>query len=366
MKRKISIVGLVGALVIAALIGGTVAHSCGNGAGLAAFVLALAVPVLKPWFDIKRPAGFGSLAALQKEVWQDHIEGNMFKDNEFLLMSTDASQYTLQGKVVHIPQAGGLPTVEKDRSSLPATVQTRTDTDVTYTLSPYTSDPILIPNAETYELSYSKRESVLAEHENALRERTADEMLIIWAPTAAGNILRTTGDSVAPHITGQTGNRLKVTTKDLKAAQKLLNKQKVPKTDRYCLMSADMYDQFTDSMTESQYRDFSAAMDVKTGVVGMLFGFKIMQRSDTVVYNTGATAVNAYGAVVAATDNDAVLCWQKDAVERAVGDITFFEHQGDPTYYGDVYSFEVRFGGRKRRDDQKGIVAIVQAADTAS
>jgi hypothetical protein len=60
--------------------------------------------------------------AIQKEIWQDHIEGNLFKNNEFLLASTDAGQYVLQGKVVHIPQSGATATVVKNRSSVPATV----------------------------------------------------------------------------------------------------------------------------------------------------------------------------------------------------------------------------------------------------
>ena len=94
--------------------------------------------------------------AIQREIWQDHIEGNLFKNNEFLLASTDAAQYVLQGKVVHIPQAGALPNIVKNRSSLPGTIVQRADTDITYSLDEYTSDPILIPYAETIELSYSK------------------------------------------------------------------------------------------------------------------------------------------------------------------------------------------------------------------
>ncbi len=123
-----------------------------------------------------------------------------------------------------------------------------------------------------------------------------------------------------------------------------------------------MYDQLITSLGETQYRDFSEAIDPKTGVLGMLYGFKIMQRADVVVYNELADEVNAYAVPGAATDNDAVLCWQKDAVERALGSITFFERANDPLYYGDVYSFEVRMGGRRRRSDNKGIIAIVQEA----
>jgi hypothetical protein len=41
-----------------------------------------------------------------------------------------------------------------------------------------------------------------------------------------------------------------------------------------------------------------------------------------------------------------------------------FQKQGDPQYYGDVYSALVRFGGRKKRIAAEGIGAIVQ--DTAA
>jgi hypothetical protein len=359
MKKTISIKGLVSMLIVSSLIAGMVQMQLGNVAGVLAMVVLMAVAMAAPML----PKVNGThVAGIAREVWQDHIEGNMFKNNEFVLASVDAGQYVLQGKIVHIPQAGGVATVVKSRSSLPATVTQRTDTDVTYDLYPYSSDPILLPNAEKFELSYNKRESVLSEHEAALNERAADEILITWAPTAAGNIVRTTGDAVAAHLADTTGNRNKITTADLKAAQLKLNKQNVSKTDRYALFSSDLLNQLTDDMTQTQYRDFSAAFDSKNGVLGMLYGFKIMERSETVSYNEGATAVNAYGAAAAATDNDAVICWQKDAVERAVGSIKFFERTDDPTYYGDVYSFEVRVGSRKRRNDQKGIVAIVQSA----
>lgn len=301
--------------------------------------------------------------AIQREIWQDHIEGNLFKNNEFLLASTDAAQFILHGKVVHIPQAGLTATIVKNRSSIPATVVTRTDADITYSLDEYTSDPILIPYAETFELSYNKRESVLSEHEASLRQTIADNILVSWSPTAAGSYLRTTGAATAAHLTSGTGNRKKLTAKDLKAAQLQLNKQNVPMEGRYALMSADMFQQLTDDLSVNDYRDFSAAYNIKDGVLGRLFGFNIMMRSGVVTYtNDTVPVVNAYGATAAADDNDAVLCWQCDALERAVGDVKFFERIDDPTFYGNVYSLSVRMGGRKRRSDAKGVVAIIQAA----
>jgi hypothetical protein len=302
--------------------------------------------------------------AIQKEIWQDHIEGNLFKNNEFLLASTDAGQYVLQGKVVHIPQAGAAATVVKNRSSVPATVVQRTDTDITYVLDEFTTDPILIPNAETFELSYNKRESVLGEYESSLRQTVADNLLIDWSPSAAtGLVIRTTGVSTSTHLTGTTGNRKKFTVNDLKNAQLQLNKQNIPMEGRYSLISADMFQQLTDDMSATQYRDFSAAYDVKDGVLGRLFGFNIMMRGGVVTYTDDtAPVVNAYGAAANTDDNDGVLCWQISAVERALGQISFYERIGDPTFYGDIYSVGVRMGARKRRNDAKGIVAIVQAA----
>lgn len=302
--------------------------------------------------------------AIQKEIWQDHIAGNLFKNNEFLLASTDASQFVLQGKVVHIAQAGALATVEKNRSSLPATVVQRTDGDVTYSLDEYTTDPILIPNAESFELSYNKRESVLGEYEASLRQTIADNLLVTWSPTGAtSTMIRTTGTSTTTHLGGTTGNRKKLTVSDMKRAQLLLNRQNVPMEGRYALLSADMFQQLTDDMSITQYRDFSAAYDIKDGVLGRLFGFSIMMRGGVVTYdNDTLPVVNAYGAAADAADNDGVLCWQVGSVERAIGDISFFERIGDPTYYGDVYSVGVRVGGRRRRNDAKGIVAIVQDA----
>jgi hypothetical protein len=98
-------------------------------------------------------------------------------------------------------------------------------------------------------------------------------------------------------------------------------------------------------------------------IVGRLFGFNVMMRSGVVTYdNSTLPVVNAYMAEADAADNDGLLCWQTGAIERALGQVSFFERVGDPLYYGDVYSVSVRVGGRIRRQDAMGIIAIVQDA----
>lgn len=293
--------------------------------------------------------------AIQREIWQQHIVEKIYAANPHLSLCVNADQYVLAGKVVHIPQAGASPGVKKNRTELPAKVTRRTDIDVTYAIDEFTSDPVHIPNADTAELSYDKRASVLLDTQLALNEVVGISMLYNWAPTAS-RLIRTTGAPVNAHI-GK-GKRQKMALKDLKAAQLQMNKDNIPADGRYAMLDADMLDQFTDGLTESQYRDYSRAYDEKNGVVGKLYGFNILSRSYVLSYK--GLAVNAPEDELHDASCAAILCWHTSAVERALGDNKFFEDEGNPQYYGDIYSALVRMGGRKRREDQKGVVAIVQ------
>ena len=84
-----------------------------------------------------------------------------------------------------------------------------------------------------------------------------------------------------------------------------------------------------------------------------------MMRSEVGVY-TKTLVKKEDGAEGAATDLAAGLAWHENSVCRALGEVNAFENEKDPTYYGDIYSFLVRAGGRPMRQDVKGLVAIVQ------
>jgi hypothetical protein len=138
--------------------------------------------------------------AIQKEIWVNAIVGNLFKDNPFVRIAQNHDQYVLAGKVVHIPQAGDVPEVIKNRTVFPAVATRRTDVDIVYTLDEFTSTPTHIQNAEMVELSYDKIMNVLQEHLEKINEVSADELLYRWAfglPTT--NMLLTTGDAVGTH-----------------------------------------------------------------------------------------------------------------------------------------------------------------------
>jgi Phage capsid protein len=303
----------------------------------------------------------GSLmAGISVEMWVEQIIGNLFKDNSFLNKCFDESANVLGGAIVHIPQAGALPNVVKNRSVYPAVSIQRTDNDANYVLEVYTTDPTHIPLASTLEISYDKMNSVLAEHIAVINEVVADDILFKWAPTVAGNVLRTTGAAVSTALAPTaTGTRLKFLKDDLRRAQAAMNKAKIAKEDRYALMPTDILSQLMED-PDLIKRDYGNEVDIVNGVVLKLYGFNIMERSDTTVYSTAALP-KAPGALGATTDNLAVICWQKNAVAKALGTVDFFENIKDALYHGDVYSVLLKAGARQRRLNGAGVIAIVQA-----
>lgn len=306
------------------------------------------------------PMPSGVAYGLVLETWAKYIIDRFWKDNGFLKNAYDDSGYVLQGRIVHIPQIGSKPVVVKNRNVFPATAVRRADTEVTYALDEYTTDPTHIANIDAMHLSYSKQDSVLGDHMSTLTETVADDMLIKWAANAG--LVKTTGGAAATQvspITGQTGNRLAFNHKDLQKLMIKMNADGVPKQDRYVMIDDNMFEAFYDSLSDTNAKDFSRYADAADGVIGKLHGFNILTRS-SVLAATNADAIKAMGAALGATDNLASIAWHKNSVAFAIGDKKLFQDMNNPLYYGDIHSVLVMAGGRVRRNDGKGIYAIAQ------
>jgi hypothetical protein len=310
--------------------------------------------------------------ALLQEVWSKEIQENLYMGNEFMKMATDHSMW-VKYKTVHVPQAGATSTVEQNRSVFPATIGSRTDSELTYSLNQYTADPILIQNIEELQISYDKRKSVLMNMMSQLQFVVATQTLYAWAPSGASRIVQTTGTAVAtnlPHSTA-TGNRKMITALDITAVKKILDADNIPQQGRILLVPQYMYnvDILNISGIIQAYAFGSPVMP--NGVVARLMGFDIMIRSEVLVYdNTGTPvikAINGDGSLTsaAATDQGAALAFHPNYVAHALGSITPYYNagsngQGLPEYYGSIFSAEVMHGASKLRTDQKGVVALVQ------
>ena len=300
--------------------------------------------------------------AVQKELWQNTIIEGLFADNSFLSKAVNDDMYVNMGKKVHIPNAGAPSGVVVNRTELPGKVEKRNDSDVEYSLDELTTNPILIPNADTVELSYSKRNSVISQDRAKLIEKASEQMLYNWAPNSNG-FARTSGSAVAAHTASATGNRKAVTRKDIIELMNRFNSQDIPQTGRYLLLDAIMYGQLLEDLTETDKNMFLASADAQKGILGQLYSFNIMMRSQVLRYATAGT-LSKWSEAGAATDNAAGLAWYEGSLSRALGEVKMFGKDEDPTYYGDIYSFLVRVGGKCRRADKKGVIALVQASAT--
>lgn len=296
--------------------------------------------------------------ALQKEIWLRDIVKALFPDDSFATKAINDDAFVVEGKKVHVPNAGAPSGVKKNRAEVPAKVMTRTDTDVDYTLDEFTSDPIHIPDADTVQLSYDKRQSVIAQDTSEIMRVAHESLLQNWAPAAA-RCVRTTGAAKAAHLAAATGNRKALTADDVLTLQMKFDLDNVPANDRFLLLDAVMYAQLLNSLSNSDKIGFFQAADVKRGIVGNLYGFNIMKRSTVLRYAVADGAVTGVTDANAATDCAAGLAWQATCVRRALGEVKMFDESGSPTYYGDIFSFLVRCGGCISRADKKGVAAIV-------
>lgn len=296
--------------------------------------------------------------AIQREIWIDSIVEGLFADNSFLSKAFNADEFVNMGRTVHIPNAGAPSKTKKNRNSFPADVNTRADVDLTFNLDEFTTDPIRIPHADTVELSYNKRESVLRQDKAALQEAVAKSIIYSWLPEKK-HCVETTGTAVDAHSPKATGKRKALCRTDVENLMTKFNADNVPQEGRYLLLDAYMYDQLLGDLTSVQSQAFLGSADARRGILGKLFSFNIMMRSEVAVYGEGIVKKGESDGG-AATDLAAGLAWHENSVCRALGEVQAFENEKDPTYYGDIYSFLVRAGGRPMRSDVKGLVAVVQ------
>jgi len=302
-----------------------------------------------------------AMMPLQKEIWETDIQEKLFPGNEFMEHCIDNSAY-VDNKTVHRPQAGTMPGVQKNRSQFPAQVTIATDSDETYEIDPYTTDPIVVQDFDIMQLSYDKRSSILSRHIKVLKDRIAKDLLANWAPSLSSNIVRTSGTADATALAkGATGTRNRLILDDFAALKAVFDDADIPDDgNRFALLQPRMFRQlFTIPELANNFNQNLTSLP--KGVIRELLGFNIIVRSYVPVYDNSGTTVKDSQAISATSDNLACVAWHSDYVDRALGSIKVYEENDSPVYFGDVLSAMVMFGGAKmRQTTQLGVGAIVQ------
>ncbi|MBS9774951.1 MAG: hypothetical protein KGV59_07355 [Tenacibaculum sp.] len=305
-------------------------------------------------------------------MWDNTIQEKLREDNTFLQHVADVGSHNIiNGSIVHLPQAGEPSNVVKNRQTLPATVKQRKDSEVLYKIDEYTTDPVHIKHADTVELSYDKRRSILDQDIAGLSDQVAEGMLTNFIVSPVGdnkalpetNILLTAGAEVTPTFEGATGKRKAYALTDLQRMRNFFLKQKAwNEGQMYALLTPEAITQMfpADSPITATYMQATSEAERRAGIIYKVQGWNILVRGS--VYLMGADkSFKAFGSVADATDTEGCLFWNKNMLEKAIGTTEAFERLGDPTWYGDIYSFLVRMGGRARRKNYEGVGVLMQA-----
>lgn len=289
------------------------------------------------------------------------IKDKLYANAEFVRTAFSHDAF-VNDKTVEIPLSGTLPDVVEDRSSYPIAVTERTDSKQSYNLIEFSLGAIRLPEKDVKELSYDKAASIVSQHMKKLSNSMGLRALYNWAQSSPS--VETTGTAVANIAPPSgTGNRQPLELVDIANAASVLDGQDVSPDKRYLIVPYNVYWNFvTNNKAQLLNLDYNKGMtngDIANGVVAKVYGFNIIVRSYTAVYN-GSDTLKAVGAAAAATDQWAIIGYQADEVCRALGSVKVYLNKDDAIYQGDLYSATVRFNAVQMRGDDTGIVTILQ------
>ncbi|MBL7779938.1 MAG: hypothetical protein JNM22_01890 [Saprospiraceae bacterium] len=298
--------------------------------------------------------------AVNVEMWKREIIERLQLDNRFMAFATDADDMVYGGSVVHIPQSAGPTPTIVNNSTYPLTVVQRGDTDITYALDRFSKQPVLITDIDKAELSYDKMQSVIDEQLGSLLDDVGTWMLYRWAlsipNTTAFRVATSSATTRPAGAAGATGTRKRATEADIIAMKAAFDAANVPMKDRYFVLCASHYNDLLSDTNLKNY--FQNIVNIKDGDIPALHGFKFIQRNLTIRVASGGT-VKAPDAANATDDNEASVAFAKGSVEKATGTVDIFENLNRAEYQGDIVSFLIRNGGRRRRNDNAGVGLLV-------
>jgi len=302
--------------------------------------------------------------AVQQELWLPAIEENLFKGMELIRTVSADDIAFINGSKIHVPNAGAPMGVTRGNSTYPVTASERTDTDTEYSLTNFEIGPARLGWADGLQLSYNKVQSITNDFMGNMNERIKDYILSQWYKYAAGTIVSTTGVSTTLNWLGgsATGALKHILGADVRSAAKILDYQKFPTTDRFLLLDPDMFWQLLGDMAYNTER-----LEVVAGLsatIDTIYGFTVIQLPYIAAVSANSGTSNpivpgADGAFSFAAANRPVgLAFHKSAVSHALTAPQMFVNNKAAGWFGDLMEASVYGGGKYRRTNGEGVVAI--------
>ncbi len=306
------------------------------------------------------------MAEALRQILSRTLAKQLFPDNAFYqnaLRDGGSRGIAIDAEVVTIPQEGNPPDVVVDPTTFPVQEQRRPDLATTYNTHLFATVPTIIQDDEELLTNYNKQQSVLQGHANALNTQVADRIAYEWAKTSGKFFLTTSNTARPASAPGATGNRKKIAKEDIRAIAEWFDKNDIPAENRFALLPSDMYYDLLDIAEFVNYSERGLTDLIGMGIIGEIFGFRIMKRSRVVNYDMTDAAnpvLRAIGSAGGANDSLAGIFWQETTARYAYGAPVVYLNQGQANYYGSVLSTAVRSGGRASYEDGKGVAVLIQ------
>jgi hypothetical protein len=331
-------------------------------------------------------------------MYTSEINPYLYSDNSFMAKSVNDAAFAASGNTKRLNDSVAGPTVTKGRvyattlangdNAPTKTVKVRKNTGHDWEIEYFHTDPDALTFELTSEVPYEARQELLRAHADILNQSIANYTAVEWAQgevgaaetvdTATGNnffVFTSSTNVRANAVTGTTGNVKKIDKQDMQNLKKALQRQQLTggMGTMYFLPTVEQYD---DIMNVPEFVDFEKTgreSRLIKGEVGMLYGITILDPRHREDWN--ANILYSYTAL-SGTDTDltkiedtasaganmvsAGIGWVDNMVLRAQGSAIVFPWLNSPTYLADVYASELRYGAIKKRNDNKGVVMLVE------
>lgn len=308
------------------------------------------------------------MAEIRPTLYSSELQKLIFPDNSFYKKSIGERGVADTTERVEKPvQAKISKAKEGTPKSLPLAVETSTDTTKYYNTTLIYCAPLLIDSQSEMLVNYNKRASKQMQQADEINTKVAAYILGKWCPTKKDNILKTTGDARDSGVAGISSQRKRVTKQDLIRVLNTALRMGVSGLggNWYGMVTPDMY---TDLLSIPDYTDYFKTGNeskLKEGIVGRILGIDIFCRTvdeghSGVLYNGSMIPISG-DSEVKDTCYTGGLFWNDKLVCRAEGTLRTVVNANAPGYLGGtiIESF-VRCGADILRDDQKGVIALLE------
>ena len=340
------IVMFLTALLVNGLLGGVFAACLGFSPIVGACALNGAAVVTSCFGGVD-----GVRAGLYVDVWSgETIKAFRTTVRGWLKEIKSYDSLVSDNQTINFVDLGGDPEVLINQSSYPIKVSTLEDANRAIKLEKYQTTATKITEDEALGLSYDKKATVVERHKEVVDETKYKKALHALAPSENTNdtpVIITSG--------GADGNRKRMVIADIIALKEKFDKMRVPVQGRVLVLSAE----HANDLIREDATFFQRNIDVTTGQLKPIYGFKVYEDVDTPSYNKTTLKKVAWDAVLDPEEHHgASVAFYAPRMMQATGITRSYISEPNPTTQEWLYNLRHYFICLPKTEKQS-IAAIV-------